>query len=70
MEKEELYALDITGAKWRKSSRSLLICAEVAEIAGGAMALRDSKNPAIGDLRFTAEEWSAFRDGVSAGEFG
>ncbi|WP_369215529.1 DUF397 domain-containing protein [Streptomyces flavofungini] len=69
MGKEELYARDIGEAQWRKSSYSLLICVEVAEIGGGAMALRDSKNPGLGDLRFTPEEWAAFRDGVRAGEF-
>ncbi len=70
MEKEELYARDISTARWRKSSKSLVICVEVAEIGGGAMALRDSKNPGLGELRFTADEWAAFRDGVRAGEFG
>lgn len=70
MEKQELYARDISGARWRKSSHSLVICVEVAEIGGGAVALRDSKDPGRGDLRFTAEEWAAFRAGVRDGEFG
>lgn len=70
MEKNELYARDISGAQWGKSSYSLQICVEVAEIGGGAVALRDSKNPGLGDLRFTPEEWAAFREGVRAGEFG
>ncbi|TGB08548.1 DUF397 domain-containing protein [Streptomyces sp. MZ04] len=68
--KKELYARDISEAQWRKSSHSLLVCVEVAEIGGGAVALRDSKNPALGDLRFTPEEWAAFREGVRGGEFG
>lgn len=70
MEKEELYARDISGAQWRKSRRSLLVCVEVAEIGGGAVALRDSKSPGLGDLRFTTDEWAAFREGVRDGEFG
>lgn len=69
MEKYELYARDISGARWRKSSHSLLICVEVAELGGGAVALRDSKNPGLAALRFTAEEWAAFREGVRTGEF-
>jgi hypothetical protein len=70
VEKEELYARDITGAQWRKSSKSFWLCVEAAEIGDGAVALRDSENPGRADLRFTAEEWSAFRDGVRDGEFG
>ena len=70
VEKEELYARDITDAQWCKSSRSLIICVEVAEIGGGAVALRDSKNPERADLRFTPEEWAAFREGVRDGDFG
>ncbi|GAA2629900.1 DUF397 domain-containing protein [Actinomadura fulvescens] len=69
MEKKELYDRDISSAQWRKSSRSLMICVEVAEIGEGAMALRDSKNPDLPALRFTPEEWTAFREGVRAGEF-
>ncbi|TDD92116.1 DUF397 domain-containing protein [Actinomadura rubrisoli] len=69
MENQELYKRDISGAKWRKSSHSLMICVEVAEIGEGAMAVRDSKNPDLGALRFTPEEWTAFREGIRAGEF-
>jgi hypothetical protein len=70
VDKEELYARDISGAQWRKSSKSLIICVEVAEIGGGAVALRDSKNPDRADIRFTPDEWAAFREGVRDGEFG
>jgi hypothetical protein len=70
MDKQELYAMETTGARWRKSSRSLVLCIEVASLDSGAVALRDSKNPARGDLRFTAEEWAAFREGVRDGELG
>ncbi|MFI9028880.1 DUF397 domain-containing protein [Streptomyces sp. NPDC053560] len=69
--KDELYGLDLTDVRWRKSSRSLAdgACVQVAEVAGGAVALRDSRHPERGDLRFTAEEWTAFCGGVRDGEF-
>lgn len=59
---------------WRKSSFSgqqdNSNCVEVASLADGGMAVRDSKNPTGDRLRFTAGEWSAFMKGVRAGEFG
>lgn len=70
--KAGLYAQDISGAVWRKSSRSeneADMCVEVAPIGDGAVAVRDSKNRAHGDLRFTAAEWVAFTAGVRDGEF-
>ncbi|MFF1378499.1 DUF397 domain-containing protein [Streptomyces sp. NPDC058308] len=72
MRKEDLYALDLTRAKWHKSSYSGPDgnCVEVAVLPHGAVALRDSRNPGRGDLRFTRDEWSAFRDGTRDGEFG
>jgi hypothetical protein len=56
---------------WRKSSYStdLGACTEVAALPGGAVAVRDSKNPGGGLLRFTVDEWRAFLSGVKAGEF-
>ncbi|MFI0810683.1 DUF397 domain-containing protein [Streptomyces echinatus] len=72
--KAELYALDLTGARWVKSSRSTdkttPYCVEVADLGGGAVAVRDSNNTNLPPLRFTAEEWAAFREGVREGEFG
>ena len=46
-------ALDLSGARWRKSSRSTdkANCVEVA-VAVGAVAVRDSKNPTGGVLAF------------------
>ncbi|MEU6113765.1 DUF397 domain-containing protein [Streptomyces sp. NPDC047117] len=69
--KDELYATDVTDARWRKSSKSWAeyACVEVAELGGGAVAMRDSRHPERGDLRFTAEEWTAFCGGVRDGEF-
>ncbi|MFB6705732.1 DUF397 domain-containing protein [Streptomyces sp. NPDC056333] len=70
--KAELYAVDLTEARWVKSSASpyRLDCVEVADLGGGAVAVRDSNNTDLPPLRFTAKEWAAFRDGVRKGEFG
>lgn len=60
------------GLVWRKSSFSNDQgddCVEVAGLAHGGKAVRDSKNPAGAVLRFTAAEWSAFVKGARAGEF-
>lgn len=66
----ELHAYDLTEAIWRKASASGAEhdCVEVAELPNGARAVRDSKNPGLEPLRFTASEWAAFRRGVIAGE--
>ncbi|MGI5469928.1 DUF397 domain-containing protein [Streptomyces sp. CA-132043] len=69
--KDGLYGLELTDARWRKSSKSWAdgACVQVAELDGGAVALRDSRHPERGDLRFTAQEWTAFCAGVRDGEF-
>lgn len=68
--KPDLHAIDLTTAVWRKASASggEGNCVEVAELPGGARAVRDSKNPGRDPLRFTATEWAAFREGVLTGE--
>ncbi|MET9878467.1 DUF397 domain-containing protein [Actinacidiphila glaucinigra] len=70
--KADLYARDLTEARWVKSSKSgyLPECVEVADLGGGAVAIRDSENKDLPPLRFTAQEWTAFREGVREGEFG
>jgi hypothetical protein len=67
--KSELYAVDLTDAKWRKSpaSNGGEGCVEITDLPGGGVAVRDSKNPSFPALRYTAEEWDAFRKGVAAG---
>ncbi|MGH3918814.1 MAG: DUF397 domain-containing protein, partial [Pseudonocardiaceae bacterium] len=45
-------------------------CVEVADLDGGARAVRDSKNPTGPALTFTSAEWAAFTAGLRAGEFG
>jgi hypothetical protein len=42
---------------------------EVADLPGGACAVRDSKQPTGPVLTFTATEWAAFTAGVRAGDF-
>lgn len=70
-DKRELYAADLTAAAWRKSSFTANSgqCVEIAELPGGAIAIRDSKSPHREPLRFTSAEWAAFLNGVHAGEF-
>lgn len=44
-------------------------CVEVGMTPDGGVSVRDTKAPESGDLRFTAEEWTAFLAGARAGEF-
>ena len=64
--------MDLTDARWRKSTRSGNNggnCVEVARNLPGAVAVRDSKDPDGPVLIFAPTEWQAFAAGVSAGEF-
>jgi hypothetical protein len=61
---------DFTTAPWRKSTFSGdSSCVELAPLAGGDVALRDSKNPDAGALVFTPAEIDAWIQGAKAGEF-
>ncbi|MFC0507515.1 DUF397 domain-containing protein [Micromonospora costi] len=55
--------MDLTGARWRKSTRSgndAGACVEVADNLPGRVHVRDSKDPAGGVLTFTPQAWRAF----------
>lgn len=64
-------AESISGAQWRRSSLSgqLGNCVEVAMLAGGEVAVRNSRHPVGPALVFTPAEWSAFLGGVQRREF-
>jgi hypothetical protein len=63
--------MDLSGARWFKSTRSGPNCDNCVEVAfvGEAIALRDSKDPAGPALIFTQGEWDAFVGGAKDGEF-
>ena len=72
MEAADLSDIDLSGAVWRKSSRSGSNggqCVEVASNIPGIVAVRDSKNQGGPALIFTPSEWRAFLGGVKDGEF-
>ncbi|MFI2647503.1 DUF397 domain-containing protein [Micromonospora fulviviridis] len=55
--------MDLTGAEWRKSTRSNGsggACVEVAGNLPGVVAVRDSKDPAGPVLTFGPDAWRAF----------
>ena len=65
--------MDLTTAKWRKSSYSNANggqCVEVARNLPGAVAVRDSKDPAGPGLIFEPDPWAAFISGIKAGDSG
>jgi len=63
--------IDLSGAKWFKSSRSSTreTCVEVAWLDGRMVGMRDSKNPTGPALVFSPAEWDAFTAGVKGGEY-
>jgi hypothetical protein len=54
--------VDLSGAKWFKSSRSTgsKACVEVAFLGSDLVGVRDSKDPTGTALTFTPAEWAAF----------
>ncbi|WP_371478467.1 DUF397 domain-containing protein [Kitasatospora sp. NBC_00315] len=62
--------LDLSAARWRKSTRSGSQggdCVEVADGVPGVIPVRDSKNPAGPALLFPADTWQTFVTGVRTG---
>lgn len=57
--------------QWVKSSLSFANgnCVEVADLSGGEIGVRNSREPGGAVLRFTPAEWRAFIGGVRNGEF-
>ncbi|MEO3779539.1 DUF397 domain-containing protein [Micromonospora sp. B11E3] len=61
--------MDLTGARWRKSTRSGPDggnCVEVADNLPGVVAVRDSKDPSGPVLAFGPDAWHAFVARVAA----
>src|SRR5580700_1057225 len=58
-------------AIWAKSSLSFSNgnCVEVAELPGGSVGVRNSRDSEGPVLRFTQGEWNAFLAGARLGEF-
>ncbi|MEV7988373.1 DUF397 domain-containing protein [Micromonospora sp. NPDC085948] len=55
--------MELTGARWRKSTRSNGsggACVEVADNLPGVVAVRDSKDPTGPVLVFAPDAWRAF----------
>ncbi len=64
--------MDLSGAIWRKSSKSQgssANCVEVATNLPGVIAVRNSRDPDGPALIFTHGEWAAFLGGAELGEF-
>ncbi|MFY9806750.1 MAG: DUF397 domain-containing protein [Pseudonocardiaceae bacterium] len=63
-------ALDLSGARWRKSSRSSdqANCVEVA-VTAGAVAVRDSKRPAGDALIVSPHAWTTFTTALREDQF-
>lgn len=62
--------MDLTGARWHKSSRSNGNggeCVEVAANLPGVVAVRDSKNPEGPALLFTPQVWADFLTRIKTG---
>jgi hypothetical protein len=69
--KIDIKDIDLSEVVWHKSTRSGAHadnCVEVAFV-GGAIVVRDSRNPDGAQLVFTPNEWDAFVEGAKDGEF-
>lgn len=64
-------ATSVHGLNWRKSrySNSSGNCVEVAELADGRIAVRNSRYPGGPVLTYTRAEMAAFIEGAKSGEF-
>lgn len=65
--------MDLTRAKWRKSSYSNGnggACVEVARNLPGVVAVRDSKDRKGPKLIFGPDQWAVFISGIKAGDSG
>lgn len=63
-------AKDLQHIQFKKSSRcGGGTCVEVAQLPDGTVAVRDAKNVKQALLVFNPAEWTAFVQGVKAGEF-
>jgi hypothetical protein len=61
---------DLSAARWvRSRACSSDGCVEVAHLADGTVAIRDSKDVRKAAHVFDREEWSAFITGVKNGDF-
>ncbi|MFF3939786.1 DUF397 domain-containing protein [Streptomyces phaeofaciens] len=69
-ERDELYALDISGVAWEcaPGTEQHEERVEIAHLPGGAVAMRSSLDPGT-VLRYTEAEWRAFVLGARDGEF-
>jgi hypothetical protein len=67
-EEQRVSVSDLTGARWRKSSRSGAgnDCVELVVARIGA-AVRDSKNPDAGHVSFETAGWDVFMGVVKEG---
>jgi hypothetical protein len=65
------HAVPISDPYWLKSSLSYANgqCVEVADLPGGAIGMRDSKDVEGPVLQFTPAQWQAFIGGARNGEF-
>jgi hypothetical protein len=64
-------AAELAGTRWWKSGRSSAQgnCVETAKLPGGAVAVRNSRDPEGPALVFTRAEIHAFLEGVRDGDF-